>query len=200
MCYQGQDDSLQRWQWNGRLRIHQLVQTMFRTTTPTVTDNLSFHTFGMDLLETAYSKHLIEIVHACLAYMPADRPAAAHILQLAQQVLPIFDRINATTAQNSDRGGPVELGEGPKLPLPRRPPEMLRRFTTAERTAGHVQLSRPRTVIPDAAQVGWPIAAVIPGVPRILLDFPPTPRRTPPVIDIRRSGRIRNRPRRYAPP
>lgn len=177
--------------------MHQLVQTMFEATTLTVTDNLPFYTFGIDLLETAYSKHLIEIAHACLAYTPTDRPTAAHILRLAQDVLPIFVQINIPTALNPERGGPVELGEGPRAPVPAQPPRTLRRFTTAERETFRLEFAHPPTVIPDEAANRWPQPVPTPGIRPAPLNFPPRLRRIAPVLNLRRTSRVQNLPRRY---
>jgi hypothetical protein len=80
----------------------------FQATTPTITQmpNL-FTTLGYDLFQTPYSSHLIELVHACLAWEPRHRLSAQDVVSYVDSVLFIFDVLNVAN------NGTTQLGANP---------------------------------------------------------------------------------------
>jgi hypothetical protein len=68
----------------------------------------TFNSFGEELIDTDYSRTLIELVHRCLAMNPANRPSPTLILNLTQQAIARFEEINEEVA-DFDR---VELDAG----------------------------------------------------------------------------------------
>lgn len=144
------------------------VQT-FRAQTPTIQELPSFfEACGEDLLGTAYSKHLIQLVHKCLAYRPRDRLLATQIVPYVDNCLQAFDALNHTKHDT----GPMVLGQKLKnVPAPAGVSGP--RYTAAERTA----FAQTATIYPPR-QLGAPIPAPPLGqAPGANLDFPQLPRR-----------------------
>jgi serine/threonine protein kinase len=69
-----------------------------------------FYTYGEALLETSYSKTLVDLLHKCLAYDPDRRPRAAEILEVCSQTLALYDelRLNPGEAANNDLAGKAQ--------------------------------------------------------------------------------------------
>lgn len=67
----------------------------------------TFESFGHGLLDLPYSRHLIELVHACLAYYPSERLTAQEVLPYVDNALATIDALNAT----ANNIGPIQLGQ-----------------------------------------------------------------------------------------
>ena len=81
------------WNTNDRPQDRKYFLNMFYQRTPTIpsTGENTFATFGHELLGPhcvgRYSKHLIELVLACLAYFPSVRPTAEQVFNHARDTL-----------------------------------------------------------------------------------------------------------------
>lgn len=118
-----------------------IVQQAFKTMTPTITQTKGeFISFGRSLRWTPYSKHLIELIHACLAFKPNDRAKARDILGYATVALQTFDQLNA----NHNINIPVNFAGGS--------PPLFRlgwpRLTQAEQNETLPGIAMPETVVP----------------------------------------------------
>jgi hypothetical protein len=78
----------------------------FNAETPSITQAPTvFEAFGRNLLDTPYSKHLIQLIHKCLAYYPSKRLTPQQVLPYVNAMLPVFDALNV------GNNGPMQLGQ-----------------------------------------------------------------------------------------
>jgi serine/threonine protein kinase len=74
-----------------------LWMSNFEASTPSIPSMPPrFVTYGFDLFTTNFSKHLIELVQACLADSPADRPSALQVSEYVDRILAIYDSMNGS--------------------------------------------------------------------------------------------------------
>jgi hypothetical protein len=152
--------------------IWQFNSKTFWTTTPTIpsTNREAFQTFGHDILELSdagfYSKHIIELTHACLAYLPSKRPTAAQVLHHAEAAVQLYAQMNVALPAPV---GPLEFGQGGiNNPLP----PGLRRFRGVEIAAFLPPVDLPVGILRSVPVGDWLITPDPPGAPGAGLLFP----------------------------
>jgi hypothetical protein len=139
----------------------------------------SFQAIGYRLFGTPYSRHLINLVHRCLAIDPADRPTAQELWNIVNPIVGGFDGQNTTAGIANvnvtlDSPGAVHVLPAGQPPLPAGfaiPPVHANgvastavqsdipldpRFSAGLHSVPHNLLLTPMRHLPDPAPDNWP--------------------------------------------
>jgi hypothetical protein len=119
-----------------------------------------YRSFGEDLIESEYSRTLVELVHRILAWKPMKRPGPRYIKRRAREALRLFDDENERHG-DFDRLGLVDYqGDPPDpdavfLPPGLAPfPEAVKAVWRPPNNPRYYNADMPPTVAPDPPAVG----------------------------------------------